>query len=135
MKVMEEVDALTTMGLIPEKFLMVPRLMGITLAIPLLVITADFIGILAGIIVGQFFSGIPPKLFIQEMLTIVDLSDVLIGLIKTMVFGWMVVISAGYKGFSVEKGAEGVGIATTESVVLSISMIIVIDCIFAIILY
>jgi phospholipid/cholesterol/gamma-HCH transport system permease protein len=54
---------------------------------------------------------------------------------KTLVFGWLVVISSGYKGFSVTRGAAGVGIATTESVVLSISLIIISDCFFALILY
>jgi phospholipid/cholesterol/gamma-HCH transport system permease protein len=135
MKVLEETDALKTMGIIPEKFLMVPRLIAISLAVPLLVVVADFVGILAGILVAKMFSGITPTAFFNEMLTVVDLGDVLIGLSKTMVFGWLVVLSAGFKGFSVERGAEGVGIATTESVVLSISLIIVFNCIFALILY
>lgn len=135
MKVLEEVDALKTMGLIPEKFLMVPRLIAISIAIPLLVVLADLIGIFAGVLVGYIASGIPPDLFFREMFTVVGLSDFFIGMMKTLVFGWIVVISAGFKGFSVERGAVGVGIATTESVVLSISLIIVSDCIFALILY
>ncbi len=135
MKVMEEVDALKTMGLVPEKFLMVPRLAGITLAVPMLVALADFVGIFAGILVARFFSGIMPKVFLDEMFLIVGLEDVLIGLGKTVCFGWIVVVSAGFKGFSVEHGARGVGIATTESVVLSISLIIFTNCIFALILY
>lgn len=135
MKVMEETDALKTMGVVPEKFLMVPRLLAITMAIPLLVAIADFVGIFAGVLVAQLFSGIPPSLFFNEMFTIVGLSDFLIGIGKTLVFGWIIVIAAGYKGFSVKHGAAGVGIATTESVVLSISLIIVTDCIFAFMLY
>jgi len=135
MKVMEETDALKTMGIVPEKFLMVPRLIAITLAVPLLVAIADFIGIFAGIIVARVFSGISSKMFLTEMFTVVGIGDFLIGLSKTMVFGWLVVISSGYKGFSVKPSAEGVGIATTESVVLSISLIIVVDCIFAFLLY
>ena len=135
MKVMEETDALKTMGIVPEKFLMVPRLVAITLAVPLLVAIADFIGIFAGIIVARVFSGISSKMFLTEMFTVVGVGDFLIGLSKTMVFGWLIVISSGYKGFSVKPSAEGVGIATTESVVLSISLIIVVDCIFAFLLY
>lgn len=135
MKVLEEVDALKTMGLVPEKFLMVPRLAAISLAIPLLVVLADLVGIFGGVLVAWLVSGIPPDLFFREMFTVVGLSDFFIGLAKTLVFGWIVVISSGYKGFSVERGAVGVGIATTESVVLSISLIIVFDCIFALILY
>jgi len=135
MKVLEETDALKTMGVIPEKFLMVPRLIAISVAIPLLVAIADFVGILGGLLVGKFFSGIPPVTFYNMILEAVDLTDFLIGMGKTMVFGWIVVISSGYKGFSVKRGAVGVGIATTESVVLSISLIIIFDCVFALILY
>jgi len=135
MKVLEETDALKTMGIVPEKFLMVPRLLAISLAIPLLVGIADFVGIFGGLLVGKFFSGIPAIVFFNEMMTVVNLWDFLIGLGKTLVFGWIVVISSGYKGFSVTRGAAGVGIATTESVVLSISLIIIFDCLFALILY
>lgn len=135
MKVMEETDALKTMGIAPEKFLMVPRLIAMTFAIPLLITIADFIGIFAGVLIARVVSDIPPAMFFTEMFTVVGLSDFIIGMGKTLVFGWVVVISAGYKGFSVERGATGVGIATTESVVLSISLIIIFDCIFALILY
>jgi phospholipid/cholesterol/gamma-HCH transport system permease protein len=135
MKVMEETDALTTMGIVPEKFLMVPRLLAMTMAIPLLVAIADFVGIFAGVLVARVVSDIPPTMFFNEMFTVVGISDFFIGLAKTLVFGWVVVISSGYKGFSVERGATGVGIATTESVVLSISLIIIFDCIFALVLY
>ncbi len=135
MKVMEETDALKTMGIIPEKFLMVPRLIGITLAVPLLVCIADFVGILAGVMVAQVLSGILPKVFFNEMFNVVKIGDFFIGMMKTVVFGWLVVVCSGYKGFSVKQGAAGVGIATTESVVLSISSIIVFDCIFAFLLY
>ncbi|HLP60980.1 MAG TPA: ABC transporter permease [Candidatus Deferrimicrobium sp.] len=135
MNVLEETDALKTMGVIPHRFLMVPRLLAITMAIPMLVAIADAIGILGGILVAKFFSGIPFISFINEMLTVVELDDFLIGQMKTLVFGWIVVVSSGYKGFTVERSPVGVGIATTESVVLSISLIIVGDCIFALILY
>ncbi|MBD3413938.1 MAG: ABC transporter permease [Candidatus Aminicenantes bacterium] len=135
MKVLDEIDALKTMGIIPEKFLMVPRLIAITLAVPLLVAIADFVGIFGGVMVGRYFSGIPPESFIREMLNIVSLKDFFIGLVKTMIFGWAIIISSGFKGFFVKKGAEEVGRATTESVVLSISLIILLDCVFAFFLY
>lgn len=135
MKVLEEVDALTTMAINPQKYLMVPRLLAITLAIPLLVGMADLVGIIGGVLVGHFFSDIPGNLFFNEIFETVGIEDFMVGLSKTMVFSWVVVFTAGYKGFSVEKGAEGVGMATTQSVVLSISLIIIMDCIFALILY
>lgn len=135
MMVLEEVDALKTMGIIPEKFLMVPRLIAITMAIPLLVAVADFVGIFGGILVARLFLGTPPANFLREMSNIVHFQDFLIGLGKTMVFAWAILISSGFKGFSVERSAEDVGKATTESVVLSISLIILLDCLFAFLLY
>ena len=135
MKVLEELDALKTMGLEPVKFLMVSRLIAISLAVPILVTIADVIGIFGGVLVGRFYSGIPVSIFLKEMFTVATLPEYLNGLLKTLVFGWVVVIGSGYKGFSARRDAVGIGISTTESVVLSISLIIVIDCIFAFLLY
>jgi len=135
MTVLEEVDALRTMGVVPEKFLMVPRLLAITLVVPLLVAMADVVGIFGGIVVARAKFGTPASAFITEMVTSVDWTDFGWGLIKTVVFGWAVVVGSGFKGLTVGRSAEEVGRATTESVVLSITLIIVIDCIFAFILY
>jgi len=135
MTVLDEVDALRTMGVVPEKFLMVPRLLAITLVVPLLVAMADVVGIFGGIVVARITFGTPPSGFIAEMVTAVDWTDFGWGLIKTVVFGWTVVVGAGFKGLTVGRSAEEVGRATTESVVLSITLIILIDCIFAFVLY
>ncbi len=135
MTVLEEVDALKTMGVVPEKFLMVPRLLAITLAVPLLVALADVVGISGGILVARVTFGMTPVAFVTEMMTSVDWTDFAWGMVKTVVFGWAVVVGAGYKGLTVGRSAEEVGRATTESVVLSVTLIIVIDCIFAFFLY
>ncbi len=135
MTVLEEVDALRTMGVVPEKFLMVPRLLAITLVVPLLVAMADIVGIFGGIVVARVTFGTLPSAFIAEMVTVVDWTDFGWGLIKTVVFGWAVVVGSGFKGLTVGRSAEEVGRATTESVVLSITLIILIDCVFAFILY
>lgn len=135
MMVLEEVSALKTMAIIPEQYLMVPRLIAITLAVPLLVGMADMVGIMGGALVANLFSEVPPRIFFKQVFEIVDLGDFVIGLFKTLFFGWVVVVSAAYKGFTVGMGPEGVGMATTQSVVLSISSIIILDCIFALILY
>ena len=135
MSVLEEVDALKTMGLVPEKFLMVPRLIAITLVVPLLVAMADVSGIVGGMIVARVRFGMTPSAFITEMVTTVDWVDFVWGLVKTVVFGWAVVVGAGYKGLTVGRSAEEVGRATTECVVLSVTLIIVIDCIFAFVIY
>ena len=135
MTALEEVDALRTMGLVPEKFLMVPRLLAITLVVPLLVAMADVAGILGGIVVARVTFGMLPSAFLEQMANTVDWTDFAWGLVKTVVFGWAVVVGSGFKGLTVGRSAEEVGRATTESVVLSITLIIVIDCIFAFVLY
>jgi phospholipid/cholesterol/gamma-HCH transport system permease protein len=135
MTVLEEVDALRTMGVVPEKFLMVPRLLAITLVVPLLVAMADVVGIFGGVVVARVTFGTPPAAFIREMMTSVKWTDFGWGLLKAVVFGWAVVVGSGFKGLTVGRSAEEVGRATTESVVLSITLIILIDCIFAFLLY
>jgi phospholipid/cholesterol/gamma-HCH transport system permease protein len=135
MTVLEEVDALRTMGVVPEKYLMVPRIIAITLAVPLLVAMADAVGIFGGVLVGRLTFGTPPSAFIKEMMTMVDWTDFFWGMVKSVVFGWAVVIGSGYKGLSAGRSAGEVGRATTESVVLSVTLIILIDCVFAFVLY
>jgi len=135
MVVLEEVDALRTMGVVPEKYLMVPRLLAITMAVPLLVAMADIVGIFGGVLVARLTFGMAPSAFLDQMMNSVGWSDFAWGLIKTVVFGWAVVVGSGYKGLTVGRSAEEVGRATTESVVLSITLIVLIDCVFAFILY
>jgi len=135
MKVMDELDALATMGIVPVKFLMTPRLIAITLAVPLLVALADFVGVAGGVLVARIALGTPGRVFLREILSVVTLSDFLTGILKTLIFGWAVVVAAGFKAFTLEGGAEGVGKATTEAVVLSIALIIGLDCVFAFVLY
>jgi len=114
---------------------MVPRLIAITLAVPLLVAIADGVGIAGGVLVGRMSLGILPSVFLREMKTAVDLGDFFIGLGKSVVFGWAIITGSGYKGLTVGRSAGEVGRATTESVVLSVTLIVLIDCIFALILY
>jgi phospholipid/cholesterol/gamma-HCH transport system permease protein len=135
MTVLEEVDALRTMGIVPEKFLMVPRLISITLVVPLLVAMADVAGILGGMAVARVVFGMMPAAFLDQMINTVGWVDFAWGLVKTVVFGWAVVVSAGFKGLTVGRSAEEVGRATTESVVLSVTLVIIIDCIFAFFIY
>ena len=135
MKVMEEIDALQTMGIEPIRFLMVPRLLAVSLVVPLLLVCADFVGILGSIVIGGLVSSIPPDLFIKEMLLIVGFGDFMLAMLKTLTFGWAVVIASGAMGFRARGGAEGVGLATTDAVVISISSIIIINCLFALIEY
>lgn len=127
MKVQEEVDALTTMGIPPIPFLVVPRLLAILVMLPVLTILADAIGMFGGYLVGVLGLGISSGLYLQENFDALVPKDLLTGLAKSAVFALLVGLIATYKGLSVAGGAEGVGRATTESVVLSIIAIIVAD--------
>jgi phospholipid/cholesterol/gamma-HCH transport system permease protein len=135
MTVLEEVDALRTMGIVPERFLMVPRLIAITIAVPLLVTLADCVGVLGGVLVGRVSLGIMPSTFLREMFTAIDVGDFLYGLAKSVIFGWVVIIGSGFKGLTAGRSASEVGRATTDSVVLSVSLIILIACVFALLTY
>ena len=112
-------DALTAMAVNPIKYLIVPRVWASVVAVPILTIIADFIGIIGGYFVGVIVLGINRGAFVANMEKYVTLSDIYHGLIKAMVFGLILSIIGCYKGFTTTGGAEGVGRATTQSVVIS----------------
>ena len=124
MKVQEEVDALTTMGIPPIPFLVVPRILAISIMLPSLTVLADAIGMFGGLLIGVSSLGIASGLYLQENFDGLVPKDLLTGVVKSAVFALLIGFIATYKGLSVEGGAEGVGRATTESVVLSIIAII-----------
>lgn len=135
MKVQEELDALTTMGIPIIPFLALPRLMAIMIMLPCLTALADIIGMLGGYVIGTMGLGIPSGLYVQKSLDMLISKDVVTGIIKSFVFAVLIGFISVHKGFSVDEGAEGVGKATTESVVLSIIAIIVADCLCTAIFY
>lgn len=128
MKVSEEVDALTTMGIPPIPFLVVPRLLAMLVMLPCLTILSFAIGILGGLLIGTLGLGLEGALFLHQSFNAMVPKDILTGVAKSFVFAALVGAIASYKGLSVKGGAEGVGRATTESVVYSIISIIVADC-------
>ncbi len=135
MVVTEEIDALKSMGLNPIRYVIVPKFHAITLTMPLLTILADVIGIIGGCIIGITYLQLSGAAFFNELLTILILKDVLTGLFKSLVFAWIILIVACYFGLRVSGGAEGVGRATTASVVTSIILVIVADAILGLIFY
>jgi len=135
MVVTEEIDALQTMALNPIRFVVVPKFHAITLTMPLLTIFADLLGILGGFIIGITYLQLSAAAFINELLTVLFLKDVMTGLFKSVVFAWIIVIVGSYFGMQVKGGAEGVGRATTASVVASIFYVIVADSILGLIFY
>ena len=135
MVVTEEIDALETMALNPIRYVIVPKFHAITVTMPLLTILSDLIGILGGFIIGITYLQLSPQAFFNELLTVLILKDVFTGLIKSVIFAWIIVIVGCYQGLKVKGGAEGVGKATTASVVTSIFFVIVADSIMGLIFY
>ena len=119
MRVTEQIDALRTLATHPVDYLVVPRLLALHIALPLLTAEAIAVGIGAGYLVGVHLLGIDPVYSWHNMLRYTNTSDVVVGLIKAIIFGGIVALVGCYKGLYCGEGAEGVGRATTEAVVYS----------------
>jgi len=119
MRVTEQIDALRTLATHPVDYLVVPRLLALHAAMPLLTAESIAIGIGSGYLVGVYLFGIDPTYSWYNMLRYTSTTDVVIGLIKALIFGGIVAVIGCYKGMTCGEGAEGVGRATTEAVVYS----------------
>ena len=119
MKVTEQLDALRAMGTAPVNYLAVPRFIALVFALPLLTAEAMFFGIFSGYLVGVHMLGIDQAYFLNNMYKFTDIKDVMSGLIKSVFFAVFIAVISCYKGFNAGEGAEGVGRATTQAVVVS----------------
>ncbi|MBM3846769.1 MAG: ABC transporter permease [Verrucomicrobia bacterium] len=119
MKVTEQIDALRALATHPVDYLVVPRLIATTLALPLLTVCSICVGIAAAYVVGVRLLGIDPAYAWHNMLQYSSNEDVVMGIIKSVVFGALIALVGCYKGLNCQQGAEGVGKATTEAVVYS----------------
>ena len=119
MRVTEQIDALRTLATHPVDYLVVPRLLALHIALPLLTAESIAVGIGASYLVGVYLLGIDPTYSWYNMLKYTSTSDVAIGLVKSFIFGGIVALVGCYKGLTCGEGAEGVGRATTEAVVYS----------------
>src|ERR1035441_10676860 len=117
MRVTEQIDALRTLATHPVDYLVVPRLLALHISLPLLTAESIAVGIGAGYLVGVYFYGIDPTYLWYNMLRYTAVAEVIVGLIKGLIFGGIVALIGCYKGLSCGEGAEGVGRATTEAVV------------------
>ena len=124
MRVTEQIDALTTLSTNPYKYLVGPRLIAAVIAMPLLVVIADTIGIMGGYIVGTRSLGFNSGAYITNTVEFLELGDVTSGLIKSAVFGFIIALMGCYHGFNSRGGAQGVGRATTNAVVTSSILIL-----------
>jgi phospholipid/cholesterol/gamma-HCH transport system permease protein len=127
MRVTEQIDALYVMAANPVKYLIVPRVISGFTMVPLLTVISDFLGILGGYFVGVHLLGINEGVFIKNITKLVELSDIYNGMTKAACFGLILSIIGCYKGFNTKGGAEGVGRANTEAVVLSSISILISD--------
>ncbi|WP_232034756.1 MlaE family ABC transporter permease [Desulfovibrio ferrophilus] len=127
MRVTEQVDALTVMAINPVQYLVTPRVLAGFLMLPLLTVISDFVGILGGYLIGVKTLGINSGIFMNKIYELLTLDDIYEGLYKAAVFGAILTLVGCYKGFYTSGGAEGVGRATTEAVVLSSVLILASD--------
>ncbi|MBN8550616.1 MAG: ABC transporter permease [Deltaproteobacteria bacterium] len=132
MQVNEEIDALQTLGIPPIEFLVLPRTLALILMMPLLCIYADLVGMLGGAVIGMGSLGIAPRLYYDQTVSAVALTDFAIGIVKSGVFGVIVAVSGCMRGMQSGRSASAVGQAATSAVVTAIVLIVITDAIFAV---
>jgi phospholipid/cholesterol/gamma-HCH transport system permease protein len=125
MRVTEQIDALSTLSVNPYKYLIVPRLLAGTLMLPILVLIGNIIGVYGGYLVSVHVLGFNPTSYLIQTWNILEPIDVISGLVKASVFGFLVTLMGCYHGFNSERGAQGVGSATTNAVVSSSILILI----------
>ncbi len=135
MAVTEQIEALKAFAVNPVKYLVVPRFLGLILMLPVLTIFADLIGIVGGFAICTTKLYISPALYITMIADSLEIRDVVTGLLKTISFGAIIALVGCHHGLNVRSGAEGVGRATTISVVSSFILIIMTDCLFTTLFY
>lgn len=134
MKVQEEIDAIRTLGLSAIQVLVIPRLVAIMVALPLLVFVGDVAGIAGGMLVGAWQLDIAAATFIDRLHAVLPMSALIVGLAKAPVFAAFIAIIACRMGMLVARDARSVGESTTSTVVQSIVWVIVLDAVFAVVL-
>ena len=133
MRVNEEIDAMQTLGLNTVDALVLPRIIGLVIALPLLTFFADIMGMIGGAVMCYFDLGITVPVFMRQLQEAVSVNTFMVGLIKAPVFAFVIAIVGCYEGFQVERNAASVGQLTTRSVVQSVFLVIVLDAAFSII--
>jgi phospholipid/cholesterol/gamma-HCH transport system permease protein len=125
MRVTEQIDALTTLSTNPFKYLVAPRLIAGTFMLPVLVLVADVIGVFGGYLVGVFKLGFGPENYLHKTWEYLTADDVISGLWKAAAFGFIVTLMGCYNGYHSQRGAQGVGAATTNAVVSASILILI----------
>jgi len=127
MRVTDQIDALTTLSTNPVKYLVTPRLLAGLLALPLLTVVADILGVAGGFLVSTVKLGFSPHTYLVSTSDILTTTDIVAGLSKAAVFGFLIALMGCYHGYNSRGGAEGVGSATTSAVVAASILILAFD--------
>jgi len=127
MRVTDQIDALTTLSTNPMKYLVAPRLLAGVLALPLLVLVADVLGVLGGFIVSTLKLGFNAATYLTSTFDFLQTEDVVSGLVKAAIFGFLIALMGCYQGYHSRGGAQGVGAATTAAVVSASILILAFD--------
>jgi len=135
MQVTEQIDALQTLATNPIKYLVVPRLIALTITLPILTLYADIVGILGGWLICVHKIGISSQMYLNISFDSLLFKDLFTGLAKAVFFGIIIASLSCYEGFNVKGGAEGVGNATRHAVVKTFIFIIAADCFFTALFY
>ncbi|MFW5684921.1 MAG: ABC transporter permease [Spirochaetota bacterium] len=131
MRVTEELDALEVMALDPVRYVIVPMMLGMLLTIPLLTALAVLVGLVGGLAIAVATLEISAEAFMNRLVEIVGFTDIFVGIAKSFFFGGAIVLTGSYFGLTAHGGSEGVGAATTRSVVASIFTVIVLNAVFS----
>jgi phospholipid/cholesterol/gamma-HCH transport system permease protein len=132
MRVNEEIDAMQTMGLNTVDTLVLPRIVGLVIALPLLTFYSDIMGLIGGAAMCYFQLNITIPVFLRQLNDAVSINTLMVGLIKAPVFAFVIALVGCYEGFQVERNAASVGLLTTRSVVESVFLVIVLDAAFSV---
>ena len=127
MRVTEQIDALEVLATNPVHFLVVPRVWATTLTLPMLIVLADVVGILGGYLISVVLMGGNPVSYMSRSFQYMEISDVLGGLVKAAVFGFIIALIGCQKGYHTRGGAKGVGESTTRAVVTASISVLIVD--------
>ena len=135
MKVTEQIDALRVMAVSPVNYLIVPRMLACMIVVPILTVFGDLIGVFGGWVVAVHYSGVSSYLFVHSIEVFASIKDMTGGLIKAIFFGNVIAVLGCYYGLHCPDGAEGVGKATTKTVVASIIAIFLLNALLTFVIY
>ena len=135
MKVTEQIDALRVMATDPIRFLVAPRFVAACCMMPVLIIFGNGVGNIGGYLVAHYYAGISTFSYVESIRIFAEVFDIVGGMIKGIFFGGIISVVGCYQGLNAKTGAEGVGIATTRAVVLSIILIFIANYFLSVVLF